>query len=489
MRNTLVKNTIILIITSLIIRLLSLFNRIILTRLLGNEGISLYVISLPSIMLFMSIAGFSLHTVLAKIVAENQITKKYSDKVIIQKAIIIGLITSIITAIILIIIIKPLVFQGLKQEKTFYPILSCVLFLPLVAMNNVIRGYFSGRNMINISAYANLIEQISRIIIATIFLYLFLPYGLIISVTMAIVSMGIGEAISLIYSIIMLKTKKQENISQNYDPTNQILRIAFPTTLSRLVGNLSLFLEPIIYTLALSILAFKPEDILYRYSEVTAYAIPLITLCSFISQSIASAVLPSISKSYASNNIKEVNHYIKKSCILSVIPGILVSILLTFYGYEYMKLIYNTNIGANYVVSLGALFIIYYIHSPLMSIMQAVGRQKFLFKFSIIISILKLSLIFLLTFISFVSYNSLIISILLISSLSTMYIYFYLKNQFKFKFSNSEILNFLILISLTILSSIILKAGINNYLLNTIILTILFTIFVKILKVTSLSDK
>lgn len=90
MKNTLVKNTLILIITSLIIRLLSLFNRIILTRLLGNEGISLYVISLPSIMLFMSIAGFSLNLVLAKIIAENQVTKKYSDKNILKKAILIG---------------------------------------------------------------------------------------------------------------------------------------------------------------------------------------------------------------------------------------------------------------------------------------------------------------------------------------------------------------------------------------------------------------
>ena len=191
MKNELVKNTIILIITSLIVRLLSLFNRIILTRLLGNEGISLYVISLPSIMLFMTVAGFSINIVLAKIVSENEVTKKYSDKQIIKKAIIIGIITSLITAIILLIAIKPLVYICLKQEKTFYPILACIIFLPLVAMNNVVRGYFNGKNKINISAYANLVEQVSRIIISTILLYIFLPYGIIISVTIAILSMGI----------------------------------------------------------------------------------------------------------------------------------------------------------------------------------------------------------------------------------------------------------------------------------------------------------
>ena len=79
-KNSLVRNTIILIICSLLVKGLSLFNRIVLTRLLGNDGISLYIIALPSVMLFMSIAGFSLNIALAKIVSENLITKKYSNK-------------------------------------------------------------------------------------------------------------------------------------------------------------------------------------------------------------------------------------------------------------------------------------------------------------------------------------------------------------------------------------------------------------------------
>ena len=489
MKNSLVKNTLILIITSLIIRLLSLFNRIILTRLLGNEGISLYVISLPSIMLFMSIAGFSLNIVLSKIVSENEVTKKYTDREILKKSIIIGISTSLITVIILLIVIKPLVFIGLKQEKIFYPILSCIIFLPLVAFNNIIRGYYNGKNLINISAYANLIEQVSRIIIATIFLYLFLPYGLVVSVTMAIISMGIGELISLIYTLIVLKKYKPNHGSSINNPTKEIIRVGLPTTMTRLVGNFSLFLEPIIYTAALTILSFTSEDILFKYSAATAYAIPLITLCSFISQSIATAVIPNISKANASKNMNEVNFYIKKSILLSIIPGILVSVLITNYGYQYMNLVYKTEIGANYVTTLGALFIVYYIHSPLMAIMQALGRQKFLFKFNIIMSTMKLALIFGLSFIPAISYNSLIIATLFITVLSTMYIFFYLKNTYKFKFMPQDKFNLILLTIITILSMIILKAGINNYLLNSLFLSILFIIYSKILKITSLRNK
>lgn len=489
MKNRLVKNTIILIITSLIVRVLSLFNRIILTRLLGNQGISLYVISLPSIMLFMSIAGFSLNIVLAKIFSENSYTKKYSEKKILTSAITIGLITSSITSLILIISIKPLVYQGLKQPDTFYPILSCILFLPLVAMNNILRGYFNGKNHINISAYANLIEQVSRILIATIFLYLFLPYGLIVSVTMAIISMGLGEAISLIYTIIVLRKYKIDQSSSSLSPTQEIINIGLPTTFSRLIGNLTAFLEPIIYTLALTLIGLTSEEILYKYSAITAYAIPLITLCSFVSQSIATAIIPNISRSSAANNLQEINFYIKKSCILSLIPGILVSILLATYGNQYMKLIYDTSIGANYVIKLGFFFIVYYIQAPLYAIMQALGKQRFLFKFNIITSLIKLIIIFSLTFIPWIAYDSLIFALLLNTMITTLYIYFYLKNTYHFRFLKTEKLNLVLLTLLTYLSLIILKAGLDNYLLNTFILTILFIVYSKILKITRLRDK
>ena len=70
--NFLIKNTLILISSSLIIKALSLLNRIVITRLLGQDGISLYVLTLPTIMLLCSISGFSLNITLSKITAENE---------------------------------------------------------------------------------------------------------------------------------------------------------------------------------------------------------------------------------------------------------------------------------------------------------------------------------------------------------------------------------------------------------------------------------
>ena len=85
-RNSFFKNTFILIISNFIIKILGLLNRVLLTRLLGHEGISLYILCLPTIILFISLCGFSLNTAVAKVVAMNNVSKKYTNKQILHQA-------------------------------------------------------------------------------------------------------------------------------------------------------------------------------------------------------------------------------------------------------------------------------------------------------------------------------------------------------------------------------------------------------------------
>lgn len=484
MKNNLVKNTIIIIICSLLIRVLALFNRVVLTRLLGNEGISLYMISVPSVMLFISIGGFSLNVALAKVVSENLVTNKYSNKQILKKALFIGLFMSLITSLLLLIIIKPLAYDWLKQPNSFYPILSTILFIPLVAINNVLRGYFNGLNKVTISSYSSVIEQVSRILIATALLYIMLPYGLVVAVTASIISMGFGELISLLYSLIPLRKKTLKDYNIKEDPTKEILSIAFPTTSSRLIGNLTYFLEPIIYTLALGILGFSSTDIMYKYSMTTAYALPMITMFSFVSTSIATSIMPNVSKYHAIGSKREVNYLVKKALILSFAPSILVTYLLINFSKEYMLLVYDTEIGSDYVKYLSIFFIIFYIQAPLVSIMQAIGKANALFKISIVMNIIKIGLIFGLSFISKIGYHSLIITMVLTSFVSTGIYYYSAKNTLEFKFKASEIYNLIILSIATFVSGSLVKLLIRNYLIATLVISVIFAIFAKILKLT-----
>lgn len=483
-KNPIVKSTIILIICSLLIKVLSLVNRVLLTRLLGNDGISLYVLCLPTIMLFISIAGFALNPAVTKIVSENEVTNKYTNRKIFLSALKIGLIVCIITILILLIIIKPLTNDWLKQENTFYPILSTIIIIPIIMCNGVFRGYFNGINNVKISAYANVIEQVSRIVIGIIFLYIFLPYGLVVSVTMAIVSMAFGEFISLIYIFVKMKKRKKTiyNIIQDNNPTKEIMKVAFPTTISRLVNNLEFFLEPIIYTLALTKINFPQKEIIYKYSEITAYAIPLITMFSFFSSSISSSISPSISKFGISDDTKSLRKLSKKALLFSLLPSIVIAIIFTLYSKQFMNLIYKTDIGANYVKKYAILLILFYLQAPLVTILQSLGKAKQLLKITAVLNTIKLILLYLLTFIDYISFDSLIISLIINTILFTTILLVYVIKITKIKILLSDILRLVIIVLFTIIFSFIINNFISNYLLATLFIIIFYIILIYLLE-------
>ena len=79
-KSILMKNTIIILITSLIVKVIGMIGKILSTRILGLEGMNLYVLSYPTLLLFVSISGFSLNNSISKLVAEGIATKRYSPK-------------------------------------------------------------------------------------------------------------------------------------------------------------------------------------------------------------------------------------------------------------------------------------------------------------------------------------------------------------------------------------------------------------------------
>ena len=121
-----------------------------------------------------------------------------------------------------------------------------------------------------------------------------------------------------------------------------------------------------------------------------------------------------------------------------------------------------------------------------MSILQALGKSKQLSLLSTFSNFFKLLLIFSLTFVKKINYNSLIIAMVLNSLIITLTQFFYLKNITGFKFQKNLLLSLLILVLLTFFTFEIIKASISNYILASIIGGLLFLIYLKVLRIINL---
>ncbi len=477
-------NTSIIIITGFIIKILGLINKIVITRFLGTDGMSLYIMTFPTLILFLNIATLNINNSVSKLISENQVTNKYSSKIILKKAIKITLISSIITIIFLFILIKPLTYYFLKNENLIYPLLTLIILIPLTCISDVLKGYYNGLKEITKTTIANIIEQITRILFTVISLIILKPYGIIISATFTILALSIGEGFSVLYLINKIKRERtsfskskyynNQDLVKHNDPTKKILSLAIPTTLSKLIGSFTYFLEPIIYTFILTKLNYDNSIIQTNYTIINAYTLPLLTTASFISIALSTSVIPSISESYALKKIKSINYLIDKVILFSFIPSILVSILLFFYPNELMKLIYGTTEGTTFIKPYVFFFLFYYLQMPFSAILQAIGKTKIPFLFSSFYSILRLLLIIGLSFIPSISVNSIFYAILI-----TMFLHSLTVIILVFKYTNYK-LNINNLLTLSLISIIafgllfILNKIFHNFIINSIIISLIY---------------
>lgn len=465
MKNLILKNTIILLITNLIIRALGLLNRVILTRFLGEQGISLYTLILPTIMLFLSLSCFSLNTSIIKISSNNNSKKVISD------GIIIAIISSSIASIVLLCMLKILCSNLLKQESAYFPILCSIPLFYLTSISSVLRGYLTGKEKMTSTSIANLLEQLSRMLFTILVFILIRKKEIITYIIYCILAMSIGELISIIFtSFIIIKNKLFCNdlgFDNKTKIKKEIFEISFPTTLNSLASNFTFFLEPIIYTFILTKLSVSSNEILLKYSEVTAYALPLISLFIFIPLSLSTAIMPKMTTASPSN----IKNSIPKIITICLIPACLISTILYNYCDEILLVLYNTTKGNHLIKKYVWFFITLYFISPLNTILISRNQAKKVFIISIISHIIKLLIILIFPFFT---NESLILSYLISNGLLFIIEYYILRKQFKFKIKINDIIRIILITIIINCISLILQHFNINYIIQIIIITLIY---------------
>lgn len=368
-------STIILIIGGLLTKILGMIIKIIMTRIVGVEGIGLYMLIFPTFALFMTISQLGFPVAISKLVSEDN----YNNKNIIFSIIPFSLILNIILMFVIILISPILANQLLKDPRCYYPILAIGLVLPFDTLSSILRGYFFGKQKMIPHVVSNITEQITRLILITITIPTLLNKSLVYAVSGLILVNVISELFSSLVLFFFLpkkfKLRKKDII---LDPLNlkAVLNISLPTTGSRIIGSIGYFLEPIILTFILLKVGYSNSFIVREYGIVSGYVLPLLLLPSFFTGAISQALLPVVSKAYANNDKIYIIRKVKQTIFFSLLIGLPVTLIFEIIPSIPLKLIYNTNLGISYIRFLAPVCLIQYIQSPLTSSLDAMGKSK-----------------------------------------------------------------------------------------------------------------
>lgn len=422
MKNKFIKNTLILIIGGFITKILGMLIKIIMTRNISSEAIGLYMMILPTYNLFITIISSGLEVSVSKLVSENKINKTK----ILTTSIIMNIITSIFLIIIIILLSKPICLL-LHNKNLYTPILSMILSIPFIGIAGILKGYLFGENKMHAHVISNFFEQLIRIIL---FIF-FLPKinNNIKAVTFIIGSNLVSEILSIIILSLFIDNKKVTSFKIDKSIKNNILSISIPTCLSRLVGTLSYFFEPILLTNLLLLNGYSSKFITTEYGILTGYSMQLLLLPSFFSMAISQSIIPLISNAYINKKYNYIKKKIKEIILLSFSIGFIYILLIMMKPDYFMKLIYNAKDGTRYLKVMAPFFILLYIQGPLTSILQSINKSKDAMIGTIIGTIIKIILMIILSYMHMGIY-SLIIPIIINIIFVTIHNYLKIINSF-----------------------------------------------------------
>ncbi|OHX48595.1 stage V sporulation protein B [Cytobacillus pseudoceanisediminis] len=399
------KGTMILLAAGLVTRVLGFINRIVIARFIGEEGVGLYMMAFPTMILVVTITQLGLPVAISKNVAEAEAK---GDTAKIKKILVVSLATTISLSIVFtpaLILLAPLLSDTLfTDERTKLPLMAIAPIVPIIAVSSVIRGYFQGRQNMKPAAYSQMIEQVVRISLIALMTKAFLPYGIEYAAAGAMLAAVIGELASLLYLMTTFKLKKKFRVRKQFfkfvssgkSTFNELMTVALPTTGSRMIGSVAWFFEPIVVAQSLALAGVATAAATKQYGALTGFAMPLLMLPSFITYSLSTSLVPAISEANSQNNMRLIEYRLQQALRFAFITGGLAVVVLYVLSDQLMEVMYGSSSGSHFIKLMAPFFLFYYYQGPLQATLQALNLARAAMINSLIGAAVKTAVIFLL---------------------------------------------------------------------------------------------
>ena len=382
------KGTMILTISSIIVKVIGSLNWIILSRVLGGEGIGLYQMGFPIYLMAITVSSAGVPVAISIITSEKLANKDYRGaKRVFNVSLRLLLISGLVFSSALLFGADFLINQHIiRDARAYYSIIALAPAVFFVTFLASFRGYLQGWQIMTPTATSEVVEQLVRVINMLVFADLFMPYGLAYAAGGA--SMGAGAGAFCALLVLMwfyrrLKRRLHEEIEAQDDSIPQesaghiikrLLKLALPVSLTSLMLPIGANLDLLIVPQRLEVAGFDVRHATELFGYLTGMAVPLVNLATIFTAAMTISLVPSISESRTLERFDAIRDKIRLAFRVAMIITFPCFMGLFFLAEKVAALIYNAPgaAGAIQTMSVGILFL--GMHQISTGILQGLGK-------------------------------------------------------------------------------------------------------------------
>ncbi len=326
-----IKGAAILTAAGLAARVMGFGYRVILTRIIGAEGMGLYQMAYPIYTVLLVVSRSGIPVALAKLIADKIAADKRKEaykifKVARKMSFIVGLVISMIMAL----SARPLISLLSLDPRSYYAVLAISPAIFVVSIMASYRGFFQGLQDMVPTAKSQILEQFIRMFTMVGLVVFLVPYGLDFAAAGAsfgAVSGAFGGLLILLY--IYAKRREKifsflENGSDSVELSTKnvikrIVSLGVPITLGALVMPLMSLVDLVFVPNRLQAAGYMVREATVLYGMFAAVAMPLVNFPTIITVSLSASLVPSIAEAFTLGKEKLINYRTQTALRLTIL--------------------------------------------------------------------------------------------------------------------------------------------------------------------------
>lgn len=404
-QQSLLVSTLLLTISSLLVRTIGMVSMVFLSKYIGSEGLGIYELTMSLYMtaLVFSYAGIS--TSVSRLVAEELGKNKPANVALIMRvAFSIALTVSTIVSLLLFFNAKWLTLHFVHDTTATTALRFLAISIPFSACSSCFKGYFYATRKTIYPASSDILEQVIKLILIMLLIKTYAPYGL--SYIYGAVGLGLatGEIISWSYlcSLFILEVRRH---SSRYFTSNKptltirevsssLFSILLPIAMISYVGYIFLSIENILIPSGFKQYSEPFSASMSLYGMLRGMVLPILFFPSAFLTAFSTTLIPEIAKANTLGQNERVKLTCKRVLQLTFILSLLVVTIFLTYGDELGFVIYKSSTLGPLLKSLTIIVPFIYVEVIVDGILKGVNEQVSCLKYSLVDSVLRIILIY-----------------------------------------------------------------------------------------------
>ena len=388
--NKFLKGTLILTVSSIVVKVIGSLNWIILSRVLGGEGIGLYQMGFPIYLMAITLSSAGIPVAISIITAEKLAQKDFlGAKRVFNVSLRLLFVTGLVFASALFFGAHWLIDNHwIRDSRAYYSIIALAPAVFFVTFLASFRGYLQGWQIMTQTAASEIVEQLMRVVTMIVFANMFMPHGLAYAAGGASMGAGVGAFCALLvlmwfYGRLKQKLKadlQQQNPLATRESAraiiSRLLRLALPVSMSSLmlpvVANLDLLIVP----QRLEAAGFHISQATEFFGYLTGMAVPLINLATIFTAAMTISLVPAISESRALNDVFGIRAKTRTAFRVALIITCPCFVGMYFLAEKIAALIYNAPGAADAIQTMSVGILLLGLHQISTGILQGLGRTS-----------------------------------------------------------------------------------------------------------------